>query len=96
MSKKRHFFSVVFEIHDSEAFKELSGDITDSLANETILKGAKVVACGMGDYGTASDAYAQELREQGRDTDEVLYLYLRDAEGLKGEKLRERVKAVNG
>jgi len=93
---KRNFFSVVFEIKDPGVFKELSGDITDSLANETILKGAVVTACGLGDFATAHDAFEQELREKGIDPEGVIHAYVRDTEGLKGEKLRAAVKAIIG
>lgn len=69
----KKYFSVVFDVRDPEAFKEVAAKITGALAQELNEQGAKVSACGWGDYATERDALADELQTQGIDPDEVVY-----------------------
>ncbi|EOK5389644.1 TPA: hypothetical protein NH788_000210 [Pseudomonas aeruginosa] len=51
----QEFFTAVFQVKDSEQFKELAKQITESLAEEKELSGSIVTAAGWGDEMTAAD-----------------------------------------
>lgn len=80
----KKYFSVVYEIVDPEAFQATASFLSGQMAEETVSRGARVQACGWGDYATERDAYYQELLEQGLDTDEVVANFMETELGDEG------------
>ena len=74
----KRFFSVVFEVTDLEQFQVLAAGFGGQLASEEEGGGAKVSACGWGDYATSCDALEHFAREQGYDPDDLVDDYVRD------------------
>lgn len=68
----KRYFSVVYEITNPEEFQVIAVNISGALADERTECGARVTACGWGDYATERDAYEDELREKGVDPEEVI------------------------
>jgi hypothetical protein len=65
------YFTAVFEVRDANAFKALSSQITDSLANESIFHGAVVTAAGEGDSMTEADFMREFLDQRGYDSEQI-------------------------
>lgn len=97
----RRYFSVVYEITNPEAFQAIAEFAAGQLVNETVSKGAKVTACGWGDYATERDAYDHELRERGIDTEEVVenFIAIELAEVgsfPEGQDFKDAVRDITG
>ena len=71
MSKR--YYTVVYEIHNEEAFKRVAGAATGSMASGTgPIDGVAVTACGDGDVMTAYDALSDQCLEDGHSPDDVV------------------------
>lgn len=97
----KKYFSVVFEVQDPEVFKDMATKLSSIMAQESCDQGAKVTACGWGDYATERDAYAQELQDDGKDPDMVVSNFLAVELGEigsfpEGQDFRDEVRNVTG
>ena len=76
----RRFFSIVYEITNPDAFQATAEFATNQQANELVSHGAKVTACGWGDYATAYDALEHHVRANGYDADDLVDDYVQEQE----------------
>lgn len=76
----KKFFSVVFEIEDPSAFTDVAVKYSTAMHEELIEQGARVTACGWGDYATERDALAHHIQANGIDTDDVVQEYIEEQE----------------
>lgn len=69
----KRYYTVVYEIHDDEAFKRVASAASGSMDTGTgLIEGVRVTACGEGDCMTAYDALADTLSHNGHDVDECI------------------------
>ena len=74
----KRYFSVVYEITNPEAFQATAEFVTGQRANEAVSRGAKVTACGWGDYSTERSAYFKEIVMTSGIPHDVLVGYIHD------------------
>lgn len=69
----KRYYTVVYEIHNEEAFKRVAGAATGSMETGTgLIDGVRVTACGDGDVMTGFDALSDHLMNSGHDVDDVI------------------------
>lgn len=76
----KRYFSVVFEVTDPDQFQTLAAGFTGQQATEKEGGGARVSACGWGDYATSYDALEHHVRANGYDADDLVDDYIREQE----------------
>ncbi|AXC36530.1 hypothetical protein HOT57_gp86 [Pseudomonas phage phCDa] len=76
----KRFFSVVFEVTNPEQFQVLAAGFSGQQASEKEGGGAKVNACGWGDYATSYDALEHHVSAHGYDADDLIEEYVREQE----------------
>lgn len=97
----KKYFSVIFEIEDPTAFTDVAIKYSTALHDELVEQGARVTACGWGDYATERDAYANHIQNNGIDTDEVVLEFMSEELGQVGsfpndEDLNAAVRDILG
>lgn len=97
----KKYFSVVFEVQDPETFKDTASKITGAMAQDLSEQGAKVSACGWGDYATERDAFQHELMHRGIDTDQAIEDFLSTelaevGSFPEGQDFRDEVRNITG
>jgi hypothetical protein len=71
MSKR--YYTVVYEIHNDEAFKRVASAASGSMDTGTgPIDGVRVTACGEGDAMSQADALNEFALEIGHDPDEIV------------------------
>lgn len=76
----KKYFSVVFEVKDSETFQAVAAKITGAMAEDLVEQGATITACGWGDYATAYDALEHHVRANGYNAEDLVDDYVQEQE----------------
>lgn len=85
MSKR--YYTVVYEIHDDEAFKRVASAATGSMDTGTgLIDGVRVTACGEGDCMSQADALNEFALELGHDPDLIVREWAEDND-LDGDEI---------
>lgn len=78
----KRYFSVVFEVLDPEKFDFMAKTLSANQVKDEPGEGwgAKVTACGWGDYATGYDALEHHVRANGFEADQLIEEYVLEEE----------------